>query len=89
MLCGPNLSAVTDMRDRLKELLDERPWLLADGATGSNLFDRGLQSGDAPIKGMFSWGCITGELDRNKGHWFGLITTMTFWATESMNRTGQ
>src|SRR5882762_4016114 len=36
------------MTDRLKELLDERPWLLADGATGSNLFDRGLQSGDAP-----------------------------------------
>src|ERR1700685_4182044 len=36
------------MSDRLKELLDERPWLLADGATGSNLFDRGLQSGDAP-----------------------------------------
>jgi methionine synthase I (cobalamin-dependent) len=36
------------MTDRLKELLDEHPWLLADGATGSNLFDRGLQSGDAP-----------------------------------------
>jgi 5-methyltetrahydrofolate--homocysteine methyltransferase len=36
------------MIDRLKELLDERPWLLADGATGSNLFDRGLVSGDAP-----------------------------------------
>lgn len=47
-----------------------------------------LQCGDAPIKGQFSWACITGELDRNKGHWFGLITTtMTFWATESMNRT--
>jgi hypothetical protein len=46
-----------------------------------------LQSGDAPIKGMFSWACITGELDHNKGHWFGLIKTMTFWATESMNRT--
>jgi 5-methyltetrahydrofolate--homocysteine methyltransferase len=28
--------------------LAERPWLLADGATGSNLFERGLQSGDAP-----------------------------------------
>jgi 5-methyltetrahydrofolate--homocysteine methyltransferase len=28
--------------------LAHRPWLLADGATGSNLFDRGLQSGDAP-----------------------------------------
>jgi 5-methyltetrahydrofolate--homocysteine methyltransferase len=36
------------MQDRLKQLLEERPWLLADGATGSNLFDRGLQSGDAP-----------------------------------------
>jgi len=34
--------------DRLTSLLAERPWLLADGATGSNLFDRGLQSGDAP-----------------------------------------
>ncbi len=36
------------MTDRLTELLAERPWLLADGATGSNFFDRGLQSGDAP-----------------------------------------
>src|SRR5450631_4943595 len=37
-----------EMTYRLKLLLEERPWLLADGATGSNLFDRGLQSGDAP-----------------------------------------
>ena len=36
------------MADRLTPLLAERPWLLADGATGSNLFHRGLQSGDAP-----------------------------------------
>jgi methionine synthase I (cobalamin-dependent) len=36
------------MTDRLTPLLAQRPWLLADGATGSNLFDRGLQSGDAP-----------------------------------------
>ncbi len=36
------------MTDRLTSLLAQRPWLLADGATGSNLFDRGLQSGDAP-----------------------------------------
>ncbi len=36
------------MPDRLTPLLAERPWLLADGATGSNLFDRGLPSGDAP-----------------------------------------
>jgi 5-methyltetrahydrofolate--homocysteine methyltransferase len=37
-----------DMTDRLTSLLAERPWLLADGATGSNLFERGLRSGDAP-----------------------------------------
>src|SRR6202161_3056008 len=36
------------MSDRLTPLLAERPWLLADGAIGSNLFERGLQSGDAP-----------------------------------------
>jgi 5-methyltetrahydrofolate--homocysteine methyltransferase len=36
------------MIDRLSSLLAQRPWLLADGATGSNLFNLGLQSGDAP-----------------------------------------
>jgi 5-methyltetrahydrofolate--homocysteine methyltransferase len=36
------------MTDRLTPLLAARPWLLADGATGSNLFERGLMSGDAP-----------------------------------------
>ncbi|MGI9465271.1 MAG: homocysteine S-methyltransferase family protein, partial [Aestuariivirgaceae bacterium] len=30
------------------ELLDQRPWLLADGATGTNFFAMGLSSGDAP-----------------------------------------
>lgn len=29
-------------------LLDERPYLVADGAMGTNLFKRGLESGDAP-----------------------------------------
>ena len=32
----------------LDDLLQERGWLLADGATGTNLFDRGLTSGEAP-----------------------------------------
>ena len=32
----------------LETLLSTRPWLLADGATGTNLFDMGLMSGDAP-----------------------------------------
>ncbi len=32
----------------IDDLLRERGWLLADGATGTNLFDRGLTAGEAP-----------------------------------------
>ena len=34
--------------DALSQLLAKRSWLLADGATGTNLFNMGLASGDAP-----------------------------------------
>ena len=34
--------------NRYEELLTTKKWLLADGATGTNLFDAGLQTGDAP-----------------------------------------
>jgi 5-methyltetrahydrofolate--homocysteine methyltransferase len=36
------------MSDRLQQLLAERLFLLADGATGTNLFTMGLMTGDAP-----------------------------------------
>ncbi|WP_298674803.1 betaine--homocysteine S-methyltransferase [uncultured Lentibacter sp.] len=36
------------MTTALQSLLDTRDWLLADGATGTNLFNMGLSSGDAP-----------------------------------------
>jgi methionine synthase I (cobalamin-dependent) len=36
------------MSNLLLQLLQSRPWLLADGATGTNLFAAGLQTGDAP-----------------------------------------
>jgi 5-methyltetrahydrofolate--homocysteine methyltransferase len=36
------------MNDALTKALAERDWLLADGATGTNLFNMGLMSGDAP-----------------------------------------
>jgi len=36
------------MSDKLQTLLAERPWLLADGAIGTNLFARGLPPGIAP-----------------------------------------
>jgi len=39
---------MADDRNPLKKLLDEKDVLLADGATGSNLFDVGLQTGDSP-----------------------------------------
>ena len=32
----------------LQTLLVNRDWILADGATGTNLFNMGLSSGDAP-----------------------------------------
>ena len=32
----------------LETLLAERPWLLADGATGTNLFAMGLEAGVVP-----------------------------------------
>ena len=36
------------MSDLLSRLLAERPWLMADGATGTTLFNMGLTAGDAP-----------------------------------------
>ncbi len=36
------------MADALTDLLKTRDWLLADGATGTTLFNMGLESGDAP-----------------------------------------
>lgn len=36
------------MTNALSQLLEERDWLLTDGATGTNLFNMGLTSGDAP-----------------------------------------
>ncbi|MCA3512213.1 MAG: betaine--homocysteine S-methyltransferase [Rhodobacter sp.] len=36
------------MSDALTRLLAARDWLMADGATGTNLFNMGLSSGDAP-----------------------------------------
>lgn len=36
------------MTDALTRLLQTRDWLMADGATGTNLFNMGLTSGDAP-----------------------------------------
>jgi methionine synthase I (cobalamin-dependent) len=35
-------------RQTFPEALSSRPWMLADGATGTNYFMMGLQSGDAP-----------------------------------------
>lgn len=36
------------MTDPLSDLLQTRDWLLIDGATGTNLFDAGLEAGEAP-----------------------------------------
>ena len=36
------------MSNRLSELLETRDWLMADGATGTNLFAMGLEAGEPP-----------------------------------------
>lgn len=36
------------MSNIITRMLEEKPYLLADGATGTNLFSMGLQTGDAP-----------------------------------------
>jgi methionine synthase I (cobalamin-dependent) len=36
------------MSNLLQDLLAEKPWLMADGATGTNLFAAGLETGEAP-----------------------------------------
>ena len=36
------------MTNALTKMLAQRDWILADGATGTNLFNMGLMSGDAP-----------------------------------------
>ena len=36
------------MTNALRKLLETRDWLLADGATGTNLFNMGLEAGEAP-----------------------------------------
>ena len=38
----------TILTNALSTLLETRDWLLADGATGTNLFNMGLEAGDAP-----------------------------------------
>ena len=34
--------------DTLAQMLADRDWLMADGATGTTLFNMGLTSGDSP-----------------------------------------
>ena len=52
------------MSNPLADLLAVRPWLLADGAMGSNLFERGLQSGEAPELWNVSHPDRIGDLQR-------------------------
>jgi len=36
------------MTNIILEMLQDKPYLIADGATGTNLFSMGLQTGDSP-----------------------------------------
>ena len=36
------------MSEKVTKLLKSQGWILADGATGTNLFNMGLEAGEAP-----------------------------------------
>jgi hypothetical protein len=47
------------------------------------------KAGPAPIKGKFSWDCITGEFDKSKKSWFGLVKVMRdpqMWANKWLSQ---
>src|SRR5579863_1216472 len=62
---APYEAGPTMTTDRLTSLLAQRPWLLADGAMGSNLFARGLTSGEAPELWNMEHPQRIGELQRS------------------------
>lgn len=55
------------MSNAFLQLLNEKPFLLADGATGTNLFSMGLQTGDSPEL----WN--TGHPDRIAAHYRSFV----------------
>lgn len=45
---------------------------------------------DGPAKGGFTWKCMTGDRDRNKGLWYGIVRAMMDpqrWANKWMSQT--
>src|SRR6056297_1644510 len=91
------------MTNPLQEFLSTRDWLLADGATGTNLFNMGLESGDAPefwnetqpdkIRRLYS-GAVDAGSDLFLTNTFGanasrLSCTMRVTARESCRGSGR
>jgi hypothetical protein len=49
-----------------------------------------LECGDAPIPDRFSFTCVTGQINHNKGTWFGLIRVMrdpAMWSNKFLVQT--
>ena len=70
------------MSDKLAQMLKTRDWVLADGATGTNLFALGLEHGEAPER----WNLE--ETEKVKAHYRSfidagsdLVLTNTFGGT--------
>jgi hypothetical protein len=74
------------LSDKEYQTLKKRMALLGMKLTAVKIFKREyfqafigsevLEVGKAPLPDDFSWKCITGEPDKNKGTWFGLVRIM-------------
>jgi hypothetical protein len=99
-LADPMTGALTDMSEEKFHVYQRRMQALGMDVTAARmqrrcyyqafLGAREIRSQKSPVQGRFIWQCITGELDRKQGTWFGLIKVMRdpqMWANKWLSQT--
>lgn len=100
LVADPTTQSMMEMEEKKYETFRQRATMLGMEVTAARLQRRcyyqsflganELQFGKSPLQGRFIWQCITGELDRKKGTWFGLIKVMRdpqMWANKWLSQT--
>jgi len=100
LVADPETDSLTQITDAQHTLLTERGAAFGIGFTAQQIFVRRykrafiggtvLECHDAPLPDRFSYACITGQIDKVKGTWFGLIRIMrdpAKWANKWLSQT--